>query len=95
MVGEMLTLRLRITGRVQGVGYRDWIVAQARRLRVSGWVRNRADGSVEALVSGNRETVDAFLARAREGPPSARVVAIEETPDAPPAEPGFHRLPTR
>ena len=72
---------LRITGRVQGVGYRQWICAEAERLGVSGWVRNRRDGSVEAVVDGPDEAMELLMERARRGPPAARVsgVDIEDT----------------
>jgi len=72
--------RLVVTGRVQGVFYRDWAVEQARLLGLNGWVRNRTDGSVEALVSGAPEMVGAIIERARRGPPAARVddVAVSE-----------------
>jgi acylphosphatase len=71
--------RLVITGMVQGVGYRYGMVAVARRLEVTGWVRNRRDGSVEAMVAGSAEAVAAMIAWARHGPAGAEVthVAVE------------------
>jgi acylphosphatase len=86
--------RVRIRGRVQGVGYRDWMSREATRLGVQGWVRNRADGSVEALVAGDAAAVNALLAACRAGPPLARVEEIAEDFAEPPLEPGFQRLPT-
>ena len=76
----MITRNLRITGRVQGVFYRDWLVEQARGIGVTGWVRNRADGSVEAVVSGSSEMIEAIVAKARQGSPPSRVedVAVRE-----------------
>jgi len=85
--------RIVISGRVQRVGYRDWMVREAERLGVVGWVRNRADGSVEALVAGDIAAVQALLSACRRGPRLARVDAIAEEFAEPPAEPGFRRLP--
>ena len=80
-----------ITGRVQDVGYRDWMVVQARALGVAGWVRNRADGAVESLVYGEAAAVEELLRACRRGPRLAAVSRIEEAWDEPPAEPGFIR----
>jgi acylphosphatase len=84
MSGEVIRL-LRIRGRVQGVGYRAFAQEQATRLNLSGWARNRSDGSVEVLAAGDESMVDALIARLREGPPGARVVAIEAVDAAPEA----------
>lgn len=85
---------LRIAGRVQGVGYRDWLVQEARRHGLAGWVRNRRDGTVEALLAGEEDAVQAVLMACRRGPPLAQVAHIEERFADAPAEPGFRRLPT-
>jgi acylphosphatase len=69
----MITRRLRITGRVQGVGYRYALRDEAERRGLSGWVRNRLDGSVEALVQGAPQPVEELIAWARHGPPASRV----------------------
>jgi acylphosphatase len=87
----MSTKRLRISGRVQGVGYRDWMVGAARALGVSGWVRNLKDGRVEALVTGDSASVEELLRACRRGPRLAEVTAIEEDFAEPPEELGFHR----
>ena len=73
-------VKLRIRGLVQGVGYR-WAMAQAaQRLGVTGWVRNRHDGTVEAMVAGPAESVDRLVAWAQHGPPSAVVEGIDTQP---------------
>jgi acylphosphatase len=84
---------LRIEGRVQGVGYRDWMVRQASRLGLHGWVRNRGDGSVEAVVAGDEASVRALVSACQRGPLLARVDRVAEGFAEPPAEPGFRRLP--
>jgi acylphosphatase len=89
-----MIVRLRVVGRVQGVAYRAWTVRQASALGLSGWVRNRRDGSVEAVFAGPDEAVREMTRRCRRGPSLARVVEVrEETQDTAP-EPGFHQLPT-
>lgn len=77
MAEEQKAVRVRVTGRVQGVWYRGWTHDQATRLGLSGWVRNRQDGSVEALFRGSADQVDIMIALCREGPPAARVGAVE------------------
>ena len=79
----MICRRLRITGRVQNVFYRDWFVEQAEGIGITGWVRNRADNSVEAMVCGSSQMIEAIVAKARQGSPASRVadVAIEEAPE--------------
>lgn len=70
-------LHLRIHGVVQGVGYRWSLVQAARERGVAGWVRNRRDGSVEAMVAGPQDALDALVAWARRGPPGARVDTVD------------------
>jgi acylphosphatase len=74
----MIARCLRIEGRVQGVGYRDWAARTARGVGLSGWVRNRRDGSVEALVCGDDAgAVERFIAECRVGPAAARVDTVD------------------
>jgi len=80
---------VRVTGRVQGVGYRAWAQRTAEALGVTGWVRNRPEGSVEAVVAGPGEAVEAMIAAMRDGPAAARVAAVEVADADPPPEDGF------
>jgi acylphosphatase len=90
-----LQARLTITGRVQGVGYRDWAMATGRRLGLTGWVRNRSDGAVEALIVGDETAVGEMIQACRRGPPLARVDEIDVDPvDLDVLPDGFSRLPT-
>jgi acylphosphatase len=91
---ETMALRLEISGRVQGVGYRDWLVEAAQRLGLSGWVRNRRDGSVEAHVQGERPSVERLVEQCRRGPVAAKVATIEASPARPEDLTGFHRRST-
>ena len=72
--------RLTISGRVQGVGFRYALADEARARGLSGWVRNRRDGTVEALVAGREAEVEAMIAWARRGPPAARVAEVRVEP---------------
>jgi acylphosphatase len=87
-------VRVSITGLVQGVGYRAWLEREAQTRGLSGWVRNRRDGSVEAVFAGDPAIVEAMLAACRRGPSVAQVddVAITETSE--PMGRGFQVLPT-
>lgn len=82
-----VTRHLVVRGLVQGVGYRWSMVQAARRLGVRGWVRNRRDGSVEALAFGSAAAVDALVAWACSGPDGARVDALDAVEAPMPAEP--------
>lgn len=68
---------VRVSGRVQGVFYRAWTRDQARELGLTGWVRNCSDGSVEARIEGDRESVDRMIERMKKGPPAARVEDVQ------------------
>jgi acylphosphatase len=95
MRAQIETVRLRITGRVQGVGYRLWAMRTAARLGLRGWVRNRSDGSVEALVTGDPEAVAAMIEACRNGPPGARVAEVAAAPDEDDGSLGFDARPTQ
>lgn len=75
-----VTYRLEICGRVQGVYYRGSMVSQARALGVRGWVRNRQDGSVEAVVQAGAHEVNRMVEWARRGPPNAVVTSVDIFP---------------
>jgi acylphosphatase len=84
--------RLLIAGRVQGVGYRAWMAHKAGELGISGWVRNRPDGSVEALIAGDVASVEELARLCRRGPRMAEVSSIDEDLAEAPEEPGFYLL---
>lgn len=94
MTAAIETVRLGITGRVQGVGYRLWATRTAASLGLRGWVRNRSDGSVEALATGASENVNAMVEACRQGPRGAHVVEVAVTPDHDDGSLGFVALPT-
>lgn len=87
-------LRLRIEGEVQRVGFRAFVGQQARTLGLDGWVRNRSDGTVEALVCGETKQVEALVAACTRGPAGARVANIDLDKADPPGEKGFRQRPT-
>ena len=88
-----VTKRLIISGRVQGVGFSFYMERKARELGVTGWVRNRRDGAVEAMVQGSADAVETMIAWAQRGPPSA-VVAEVTIIDGSGDYAGFEMLPT-
>lgn len=90
----MKARHLFVSGRVHGVGFRDWLLREARAHQLEGWVRNRADGRVEAVLAGEEPAIEAVLLLARRGPPLAQVTEIVESFCEPPEEPGFVRRPT-
>ena len=88
------SVRVVIEGRVQGVFFRGWAVDEARRRDLSGWIRNRMDGTVEALFSGAAEDVDDMIWACRQGPPAAQGGNVSQHPAEPPKEKNFGHLPT-
>ena len=88
------TAHIRVEGRVQGVGYRAFVEMHASTLNLSGWVRNRRDGSVEAVLQGPTTMVEDMLALCRAGPPGARVDRVEIKGERVGALQGFAVRPT-
>jgi acylphosphatase len=84
-MSEARSILVHISGRVQGVGYRDWTQREADRLGLSGWVRNLSNGNVEAVFSGPAEAVERMLTLARSGPRSASVADVKVAGEAAPA----------
>ena len=78
-----MAIRVEIAGRVQGVGFRNWTAREARRLGLAGYVRNRSDGTVEAVFEGSAERIKFMIAAYRSGPPLARVDRLETEPVSP------------
>jgi acylphosphatase len=78
--GPKIARRVSISGRVQGVGFRYALADEARARQLGGWVRNRRDGTVEALLAGPEDEVEAVIVWARHGPPAARVTSVTVEP---------------
>jgi len=89
-----IAVRVVIEGRVQGVGFRWWIKEWANARGLDGWVRNRREGTVEALFHGPVDAVRHMVEFCAEGPPNARIRGIREYEDEPPDDPGFIDRPT-
>jgi len=88
--GERRSLRFLVRGRVQGVGFRYFVLRRARERDVAGWVRNREDGAVEGEAAGAPAALASFIAELRRGPRGARVDSVETADlDLPPADDGF------
>lgn len=90
----MTAVRLRIEGLVQGVGFRAFVEREARTLGLDGWVRNRRDGGVEAVIAGPPAAIEAMLQRCRRGPQSSRVDMLKVLDEQGPVAQGFAVLPT-
>ena len=82
----MLAKTFRVRGRVQGVGFRWFVEREAQTLGIAGWVRNRADGSVEVLAQGTRDQLSALRSKLQQGPRASRVDDLEETESQPKEE---------
>ncbi|MEQ8356075.1 MAG: acylphosphatase [Kiloniellaceae bacterium] len=83
------TLRVVVSGRVQGVWFRAWTEKTAEGFGLSGWVRNRRDGTVEAVLSGEAAAVEAMIEKLWQGPPLAQVAAVDRYDHDGPVAPGF------
>lgn len=83
-----------ITGRVQGVGFRAFVEREAEALRLDGWVRNRRDGTVEAVFAGDETEIQHILMELNAGPPAAAVTDVRPGPYEGPIPDGFSSLPT-
>lgn len=91
----MATRQIRVSGRVQGVGYRASLQREAQKRGVTGWVRNRVDGSVEAVLQGPPAAVDALVDWARQGPAGARAAdVVASAADEEPSHARFELRPT-
>ena len=91
----MTTVRVIVKGKVQGVGFRAYTEMQANALKIDGWVRNRSDGSVEAMLSGETALIERLLIALRVGPPHSAVINVRSMPESGTAvEPGFRVLAT-
>jgi len=93
-VSDRSVVRVRIEGKVQGVWYRGWTVDEATKRGLDGWVRNRRDGSVEAVFAGPASEVSAMIAACHQGPPAARVDRVTSEPASEAPSPGFVQQPT-
>jgi acylphosphatase len=91
---DITSLRVQVHGIVQGIGFRDFLLTSAQTHKLDGWVRNRSDGTVEALVSGPTKQVELFVSHATKGPYGAKVTAVDLHDTEPPKKKGFARRPT-
>jgi len=94
MTDAIIHMNIRIEGDVQGMGFRDFAVREANTRGLKGWVRNRSDGSLEAVASGPQKTVEDFIAACMRGPAGARVTALNLQPTDAPTQMGFTRRPS-
>jgi acylphosphatase len=94
MADSSIARRLEISGRVQGVGFRAFVLFHAQKLELDGFVRNRADGTVEALATGDAQKVEALIALCHGGPPGSRVTEVKVSEAQGIVDKGFRQLPT-
>ena len=92
---RLTSVRVMITGRVQGVWFRAWTEGEAHKLGLEGWVRNRSDSAVEALFHGPSDAVHRMVTACRTGPPAARVEDVAVMDAEAPEQPGFTLRPTK
>jgi acylphosphatase len=93
-VEDITTLRIRIEGVVQGVGFRAFVLREANARRLKGWVRNRMDGTLEALACGPTKQIESLISSCMQGPRGARVANIDLFVADAPNEAGFTLRPT-
>jgi acylphosphatase len=91
---DLTCLRFRIEGHVQAVGYRNFLISEADRLRLDGWVRNRTDGTVEALAAGPTKAIEEFFISCSRGSVGSRVENVQMENAEFPSEKGFRRRPS-
>jgi acylphosphatase len=91
---DITSLHLKIEGFVQAVGYRNFAITEARKLGLDGWIRNRSNGHVEILISGENGAVESFVAICARGPEGSQVKGIEMEKADTPTEKGFNRRPS-
>ncbi len=91
---DQTCVHIIISGRVQGVWFRGWTAKQAEALQIRGWVRNRTDGTVEAVFAGAQHHIDEMIRRCQSGPPLARVSHIDVEPVDDEGFVGFEKRPT-
>jgi acylphosphatase len=94
MTDEITTMNIRIEGQVHGCGFRDFAMREANGRKLRGWVRNRSDGSVEAVAHGPSRQVEEFIGLCIKGPLGAQVTAVNLQPTDPPESIGFVRRPS-
>ncbi len=88
------TVKVTISGKVQGVGFRSWTIRWAKKLDISGWVRNKSDGTVEALFSGEEKDIGEMIRKCYHGPANSLVEDVKAITATEETQPGFLQKPT-